>query len=173
VSVEEEVSKPWNGILPGQEKIMLTAKEIMTREVITVNPETRVEELAHLLWENRISGAPVVDEMGNLVGVVTENDLIDQNKKFHIPTVAAILDSIIILENPHKLDEEFRKMAGTRVKDIAAGKTVTIREDTPLDEIASIMSRKRIHTLPVTDAEGNLVGVIGKSDIIKTYIRKD
>jgi CBS-domain-containing membrane protein len=151
---------------------MLTAKEIMTREVITVNPETRVEELAHLLWENRISGAPVVDEMGNLVGVVTENDLIDQNKKFHIPTVAAILDSIIILENPHKLDEEFRKMAGTRVRDIAAAKTVTVKEETPLDEIASIMSRKRVHTLPVTDADGKLVGVIGKSDIIKTYIRK-
>jgi CBS domain-containing protein len=152
---------------------MLTAREIMTREVITVSPETRVEELAHLLWENKISGAPVVDEKGNLLGVVTESDLIDQNKKIHIPTVAAILDSIIILENPHRLDAEIRKMAGTRVRDIAAFKTITVKENTPLDEIASIMSRKRIHTLPVTDGEGNLVGVIGKSDIIKTYIKKD
>jgi CBS-domain-containing membrane protein len=152
---------------------MLTARDIMTRAVITVTPETRVEELAHLLWENKISGAPVVDEKGRLTGVVTENDLIDQNKKIHIPTVAAILDSIILLENPHKLDEEIRKMAGTMVKDIAARKPITIREETPLDEIASIMARKRVHTLPVLDAEGTLIGVIGKSDIIKTYIRKE
>jgi CBS-domain-containing membrane protein len=151
---------------------MLTAKDIMTTEIITVTPETRVEELAHLLWENRISGAPVVDDEGRLIGVVTESDLIDQNKKIHIPTVATILDSIILLENPHKLDKEFRKMAGTRVKDIAAPKTVTIKEETPLDEIASIMSRKRIHTLPVIDAAGKLVGVVGKLDIIKTYIKE-
>ncbi|MEJ2032939.1 MAG: CBS domain-containing protein [Deltaproteobacteria bacterium] len=151
---------------------MLTAKDVMTREVITVTPEMPVEKLANLLWENRISGAPVIDESGRLVAVATESDLIDQTKKIHIPTVAAILDSVIILENPHKLDEEIRKMAGSRVKDIATQKLITVTEETPLDEIASIMARKRVHTLPVLDTEGKLVGVIGKSDIIKTYIRK-
>jgi CBS-domain-containing membrane protein len=151
---------------------MLTAKDIMTREVLTVTPETTVEQLANLLWENRISGAPVMDENGQLVAVATESDLIDQTKKVHIPTVAAILDSVILLENPHKLDEEIRKMAGSRVKDIAARKLITVTEVTPLDEIATIMARQRVHTLPVVDADGNLVGVIGKSDIIKTYIKR-
>ncbi|MDA8164013.1 MAG: CBS domain-containing protein [Desulfobacteraceae bacterium] len=151
---------------------MLKARDIMTREVLTVTPEMPVEQLADLLWEHRISGAPVLDESGKLVAVATESDLIDQTKKVHIPTVAAILDSIIVLENPHKLDEEIRKMAGSRVKDIATRKLVTVTTEAPLDEIASIMARQRVHTLPVVDAEGKLVGVIGKSDIIKTYIKK-
>ena len=66
---------------------MLTAKDIMTSEVITVQIQTTVNELAEILWKNRISGAPVLDDDGKVVSVVTENDLIDQSKKVHIPTM--------------------------------------------------------------------------------------
>ena len=61
---------------------MLTAKDIMTTNVITVRQDTSVKELAEILWKNKISGAPVLDHEGRVVSVVTENDLIDQNKKF-------------------------------------------------------------------------------------------
>ncbi len=150
---------------------MLTAKEIMTREVITVSPDMEVGNLAALLWEKRISGAPVVDEEGELLGVVTESDLIDQTKKVHIPTVVTILDSVFFLENPDKMDKEIKKMTGSVVKDICADELVTIDEDTPLDEIATIMAEKNLHTLPVVHG-GKLVGVVGKSDIIRTLSRK-
>jgi len=149
---------------------MHTAGEIMTREIITVSPEMGVAELASLLWEKSISGAPVVDGAGRLVGVVTETDLIDQSKKVHIPTVLNILDSMIILENPAKLDRELKKMTGTRVKDICTSEPVTVAEDTPMDELASIMSERHLHTLPVLK-DGRLVGVIGKSDIIRAMFR--
>jgi CBS domain-containing protein len=138
----------------------------MTREIITVDPEMGVAELAALLWEKSISGAPVVDADGRLVGVVTETDLIDQSKKVHIPTVLNILDSMIILENPTKLDRELKKMTGTRVKDICTLEPVTVTEETPMDELASIMSERHLHTLPVLK-EGRLVGIIGKADIIR------
>ncbi len=146
---------------------MLTAKDIMTKNVITVTPELPVDKLAGILWQNKISGVPVVDDAGNLVGVVTESDLIDQNKKVHIPTVFTVLDSMIFLENPAKIDKEIKKMTGTTVKDICTPDPVTVEEGTPLDEIASIMSDKHIHTLPVVK-DGKVVGVVGKSDIIKT-----
>jgi CBS-domain-containing membrane protein len=145
---------------------MHTAKEIMTREVIAVGPEMEVIELANLFWEKRISGAPVVDQAGKLLGVVTESDLIDQSKNVHIPKVITILDSMIFLENPAKLDKEIKKMTGTRVKDIYSDKVVTVSEDTPMSEIATIMSDRSLHTLPVIDGE-KLVGVIGKGDIIR------
>ncbi len=145
---------------------MRTAGEIMTREIITVSPELGVAELANLFWEKSISGAPVVDADGRLVGVVTETDLIDQSKKVHIPTVLNILDSMIILENPAKLDRELKKMTGTRVKDICTSEPVTVTEDTRMDELASIMSERHLHTLPVLK-DGRLVGVIGKADIIR------
>jgi len=148
---------------------MLTAQDIMTRDVITVTPETTVTELALLLASQHISGAPVVDSSGALLGVVTESDLIDQKKKIHIPTVVTILDSVFYLENPDKMEKEMRKIAGATVGDIYSKKPRTVDEDTAIDEIATVMAEKNVHTLPVMRGD-SLVGVIGKKDIIKTLI---
>ena len=148
---------------------MLKAKEIMTADVVTVTPETTVVELARLLAFHNVGGAPVVDASGCLLGVVTESDLIDQTKKIHIPTVVAILDSLIFLERPGKMEKDIRKFAGSTVADIYSKDPLTVDEDTPLDELATIMAEKHVHTLPVMRG-GQLVGVIGKGDIIKTLI---
>ncbi|MCP3892390.1 MAG: CBS domain-containing protein [Desulfobulbaceae bacterium] len=148
---------------------MLQAKDIMTRNILTALSETTVAELAELLATNNIGGAPVIDEDGNLLGVVTENDLIDQKKKVHIPTVVTILDSVIYLESPEKMENEIKKIAGLTVGDIYSKDVITVEEDTPMEEIATIMSEKGVHTLPVMNEE-KLVGVIGKQDIIKTLI---
>ena len=88
---------------------MLTAKDIMTREVITVQQDATVKELAEVLWKNKISGVPVLDENGTVVSVVTESDLIDQRKKVHIPTMISLLDSVIFLESSKKTEEEIKK----------------------------------------------------------------
>jgi CBS-domain-containing membrane protein len=146
---------------------MLTAKELMSKNVITVTGETPVRELASILSSHKISGTPVVDENEEVIGVVTESDLIDQNKKVHIPTVMAILDSFIFLESPGNMEKELKKMTGTQVKDIFAREIITVQEDTPLDELATLMAEKNIHTLPVLSGK-KLVGVIGKADIIRT-----
>jgi len=148
---------------------MLTAKDIMTKNVFTVQDDTSVTDLAKLLTDNHISGAPVVSANGKITAVVTESDLIDQSKKLHIPTVLTILDSVFYLENPDKMEDEIKKMAGTKVADICSGPATIIAPDTPLDEIATIMAEKNIHTLPVLDGS-ELVGVIGKKDIIRTLI---
>ena len=148
---------------------MKKAADIMTADIITVTPETPVRELARILSLHNISGVPVVDNAGNLLGVVTENDLIDQTKKLHIPTVVTILDSVFYLENPDRMEKEMKKIAGTTVLDIYSSDIITVSEDTSLDEIATIMAEKNIHTLPVV-REKKLIGVIGKKDIIKTLI---
>ena len=84
---------------------MLKAKDIMTRDVITVKPEATVEELARLLIEHKISGVPVVGGAGNIAGIVTENDLIRKNKRFHIPTIIRLFDAYILLGSG-KAEEE-------------------------------------------------------------------
>lgn len=149
---------------------MEKAKDIMTTKVHTVSPETTVVELARLLAEFNIGGAPVLDETGQLLGVVTESDLIDQKKKVHIPTVVTILDSFFYLESPEKMEKEVKKMAGATVGDIYSTGPVTVSEDSSIEEIATIMAEQNVHTLPVL-RDGLLVGVIGKQDIIKTLIR--
>jgi CBS domain-containing protein len=148
---------------------MKKASDIMTRNVISVKPETSVRELAQLLSDNNISGVPVMDNEGNLLGVVTENDLIDQTKKLHIPTVVTLFDSFFYLESPERMEKEIKKIAGTTVIDIYTPDSITVNEDTCIDEIATIMAEKHIHTLPVT-RENRLIGIIGKKDIIKTII---
>ena len=146
---------------------MLTAKDIMTSDVITVEMTTTVKELAEILWKNRISGAPVLDDDGKVISVVTENDLIDQSKKVHIPTMISLLDSVIFLESSKKTEAEIKKMAGNTVQDICSKELVSVSEDTGLDQIATIMAEKKVHTLPVIQ-DGRLAGVIGKSDIIRS-----
>ncbi len=149
---------------------MLKAKDIMTREVITVRQDTPIKDLAEILWKNRISGVPVLDEAGKIVSVVTESDLIDQTKKVHIPTMINLLDSVIFLESSKKTEQEIRKMSGNTAGDISSSDLITVTEDTGLDEIATIMSEKNLHTLPVMQ-DDKLVGVIGKSDIIRSLMR--
>lgn len=120
--------------------------------------------------DNSISGAPVLDDQDKVIGVVTESDLIYQNKKVHIPTAVAILDAVFYLESPDKMEQELKKISGTTVQDIFAPDVVSVEPDTPLDEVATLMAEKHIHTLPVLEGK-KLVGVIGKSDIIKMIAR--
>jgi CBS domain-containing protein len=126
----------------------------------------QVEKLAALLYEKKISGVPVIED-GKLLGVVTENDLIDQAKNLHIPTVVTILDSVFVLGNPNTMDKEFQKMAGRTVRDIFSDKLVTVSETASINEIATAMAEQNVHTLPVVEGE-KLVGVVGKGDLIKT-----
>ena len=100
--------------------------DVMTRDVITVTPETPLRELATILSEKHINGVPVVDDKGNVLGVVCESDLVNQNKPLHIPTVFVILDSVIPMENPWRLQKEFKRLAATTVGDIYSQPAISI-----------------------------------------------
>jgi CBS domain-containing protein len=144
---------------------MLKAKDIMTKEVITVKPETTLEELARLLMKRQISGAPVIDDNGKIIGIVTENDLISKNSRLHIPTILRLFDAYIPL-GTSKMESDIRKMAASTVEDICTKEIITVDEEASVEYIATIMTEKRIHILPVV-REGKLVGIIGKKDLIK------
>ncbi len=148
---------------------MLKAKDIMTEDVITVKPEATVEELARLLIEHKISGTPVVDDANHLVGVVTENDLIKKNKRLHIPTVIRLFDAYFLLDSG-KVEEDIKKMVAATVDEICNKAIVSLTEETTLEEIATIMSEKNIHLLPVL-RDGRVVGIIGKADVVKAMTK--
>lgn len=145
---------------------MLTAKDIMTKDVATVSPETSIQELATLLVTNQISGAPVVNADGSLAGIVTENDLISRNKRLHIPTVVSFLDAAIYLESSKKFADEVKRVTATKVAEICETKVVTVAEDTTLTDIATLMAEKKVHLLPVVKA-GKVIGIIGKRDVVR------
>ncbi len=150
---------------------MLTAKDIMTKKVVTITPDTTIAELASLLVKNQISGVPVVDESGSLYGIVTEYDLISQNKRLHIPTVVFFLDAAIYLESSKKFEQEVKRLTASKAGDICTRKVVTITEDASLIDIATIMAEKKVHLLPVV-REGRVTGIIGKRDLVKAVAQQ-
>lgn len=151
---------------------MLTAKEIMTRDVKVARLDMPVKELAALFLEHKIGGVPVVDDGGKVVGVVTESDLIDQAKKLNIPTMVSFLDSVIFVDSAKSFEKEIKKMTGSLVLDVCSEELFTVGEDTVLEDIASLISEKGVHTLPVLK-DGALVGVIGKADLIRVVAQGD
>jgi len=146
---------------------MLKAKDIMTKDVITVKPDTTIEELARTLMRDQISGTPVVDDKGKLVGIVTENDLISKNSRLHIPTILRLFDAYIPL-GTSKLETDIKRMTANTVKDICSKEVITIDSETSLEYIATLITERKIHLLPVLK-EGKLVGIIGKKDLIKGF----
>jgi CBS-domain-containing membrane protein len=154
-----------------EEIIMLTTGEIMTKDVVTVKKETSIRELAELFTGRRISSAPVVDDQGELIGIVTETDLVEQDKSLHIPTVISIFDWVIYLESGKKFEKELKKMTGQTVGDIYSQEVETIAPSTPVSVVADIMSSKKIHAIPVVMGS-RVVGIIARIDMIRSMIGK-
>jgi len=150
-----------------KEEPMTKVRDVMTTEVVTVTPQTPLRDLAVILADKKINGVPVVDEKGAVLGVVCESDLVAQNKPLHIPTVFVLLDSVIPLENPWRLQKEFKRLTATVVEDIYSRPAVVVSPDTDLPEVAQLMCEKKYYTIPVVD-RGKLVGVLGKADVIRS-----
>ena len=148
----------------------LKAADIMSKQLITILPDKTVRDLAELLTIHKVSGVPVLDESGELLGVASQSDLVAQNKLPHIPKAITLFDWVIYLEGMGRLKAEMNKMSGTLVKDIMSKEVVTVGPETTLEEVATIMSDKKMHTIPVVE-QGRLVGVIGKLDIVGSLLR--
>lgn len=145
---------------------MLKASDIMHTDLMKVNPETTVEELGRIFIDINISGLPVVDSSDKLVGVVTEHDLISRNKQIHIPTLLRLFDAFIPLEGFKAFETEIKRISAKVAGDICTKEVVSVTPETGLDEIATIMTEKKMHHLPVLDS-GKLVGMINQHDVLR------
>lgn len=145
---------------------MLTAKEIMTTNVISVTPETSLKDLADKFVQYNFSNMPVVDDTGKLVGVISETDLVEQQKPLHIPTVMAFFDGVFYLDSEKRFLDEVNRVTAQTVGELCQRDPVTCGPDTTVREIAGLMSRHKAHLIPVLDGE-TLVGVVARLDMIK------
>lgn len=150
---------------------MMLAKDIMTREVLIAHPDDSVDKVTHLMIDNKISGIPVVNVDDQVVGIITEKDLMVRAKELKVPFYVTLFDSIIFLENPIRFNNEVKKYTATKVKEAMTTKVVAVEEDTPVAEIVELMQHKRINRVPVT-RHGKLVGIITRNDLLKALVRK-
>ena len=148
---------------------MIKAKDIMTVDVITVYPDTEIIQAAKLMLDKHLSGLPVVDKEGHLKGIICQSDLMALQKKIPLPSFFVILDSAISFTSQKNIEAEVKKMAASKVSEAMTPDPITVDPETGLEDIATLMVKHNIHTLPVLD-QGWLVGIIGKEDILRTLM---
>lgn len=141
----------------------MQAKDVMTRDVCTVTPDTRVADIARLLLARRISAVPVVDAKGALAGIVSEGDLLRRAETGTEKRRSWWLE--LLVEN-RELAQEYVKTHGLTAKDVMTAPVVTVGEDTALADIASVLERNRIKRVPVV-AGGKLVGIVSRSNLLQ------
>jgi CBS domain-containing protein len=150
---------------------MKTAADVMTKDLVTVFPETTVEELAKIFIEHRIGTVPVLNKSGELIGVVTETDLVERDRNLHMPTIISLFDWVIYLEDESRFRRELRKMTGQTVADLYTAEVMSVSPETSLDRVADIMADKHINAVPVTTGK-KLVGIVSRIDLIRTLVKR-
>lgn len=140
----------------------------MTPNPITITPAAPLQEAIQILAEKRISGLPVVNDQGDLIGIISDTDLMWQESGVDAPPYIMLLDSIIYLQNPARHEKEIHKALGQTVEEVMSDRPITIKAEQSLREAAHLMNDKKIRRLPVLDSQsGKLVGILTQGDIIR------
>jgi CBS domain-containing protein len=137
----------------------IRAKDIMTTDVVWVDPSKTIREIAQLISERHISAVPVVDSSNKIVGIVSEGDLIQREELGTSTTLSG--------QNTRGANADYAKSHGMYASDVMTRNVITVSEDTSLAEIAEIMQTERIKRVPVT-RDAKLVGIVSRSNIVQT-----
>ena len=141
----------------------MNASDVMTRKIVSVRPDAAIAEAIRLMLDNRISGLPVIDAAGRLVGVLTEGDLL---RRGETGTERQRPRWLEILMGPGRLAGEYVRTHGRRVSDIMTRNPVSVTPDTPLKAIVELMERHRIKRVPVLDGDVP-VGILSRADLLR------
>lgn len=146
----------------------LIAKDIMTKEVITIKEDCSVYEAIEILLMNRINCLPVVTAEGILVGMVTETDLIYVDRKLN-PSFHYAYSDLNVQVNKRILERDIKNMKEIKVKDIMSKKLETVNEEASLEKVIDIIINKKIKTIPVIK-DSKVSGIVTRRDILKYYV---
>ena len=145
----------------------LVVKDIMTKNVITINKNATVGELSKLFLENKISGVPVVDNNNNLIGIATDADIIIHESNLPLP----LSFSHAFLQKYESYAKNTKEYLKTKVENIMTKRLKTVYEDNTITKAVNIMINNDINRIPVVDKNNRLKGIITRADIIKFMIK--
>jgi CBS domain-containing protein len=146
----------------------------MTADVLTLRPTDTVEQAARALSQRRLGGAPVVDDDGTVLGLLEDDDLIVQDTRLHVPTVISVFGAY--LELPSSLrhfESDLRKAVGATVADVMDRDAPTCRPDDTIESVATVLHERNASRMPVVDADGRLVGIISRGDLVRAIVGGD
>ncbi|WFU04942.1 CBS domain-containing protein (plasmid) [Rhizobium sp. CB3171] len=140
----------------------MLVRDVMKVRIIKVSPDNSVKQAAELMLANRVSGIPVIDDEGQLVGLITEGDLLRRSELGH----RTMADESL---SPEEKARTYIKSNAWKVADVMSRNPVSIGEDTPLARVANLMEEHGIKRLPVTRA-GAVVGIVSRADLLQAII---
>lgn len=157
---------------------MPIAKEVMVKNVKTFHPQDKVSKVAETFAEYGISGGPVVDDEGKVVGIITEHDIIKVGEKH--PKLLTPLESHLPLalglsikdHEPEDVAEALDDIKGKRVKEVMTEEVKTVPPDAGMGKIARMMEKHEINRIPVVNGEKELLGLVARADIVKGFWEK-
>lgn len=145
--------------------------EIMTPDILSVAPDTPLNEVARLMATQDVSGVPVVDpESGELVGMITEMDMIEREARYDAPVYTVFLDALLIFQS-REHEERLRHILATRAEELMERTVYSIREDASVQEVATLMAERKVNPVPVISMDDELIGIVSRSDIIRLMAR--
>ena len=148
----------------------VTAREIMSSPVVTLRPDTPVRQIVETMLRSRISGLPVVDDDGRVLGIVTEADLLEkEDRPIPEPPVLSWHGRSLRLE---RMLGRYRKATGTIARDVMTENIITAGETTNAQELAHLMLRHGINRILIL-REGRLAGIVTRADVLKVFLRSD
>ena len=139
----------------------------METNIITVLPDTKIEELAVLLIDNKISGVPVVDAHGKLIGIVTEGDLLHKQTTPKTPAINSFLGGLAYTKEFEQYNSDLKKLSACTASEIMTETLAIVNENTTVKEISTIMVDKKINRVPVVEND-KLIGIVTRADVLKT-----
>lgn len=148
----------------------MLVKDLMSTNVITVTPETKVSEVAELIHTHHFTGVPVVNSDGRVIGTISERDFITATSGLYLPTYIKLLSGMDYVQGAKKnLPHVVEQVVNATAKDIMNQDVPFARPDTTLEQLATMFAEKRANPIPVTDSTNKLLGIISRSDLIKFF----
>ena len=147
-----------------------SVRDVMRREVPVAAPSTTIGELARLMVEHRVPGVPVIDN-GELIGIVTEADLIQREANVDVPSVIPFLDAMIVADAGTPFEEELRRVVATTAEEIMTSPVISIRDVATVSELATLMLQQRVNPVPVVDDIRQIVGLCTRTGIVELIAR--
>lgn len=148
----------------------LSVRDVMRREVPIAGVAASVGELARLMVDHRVPGVPIIDD-GELVGIVTEGDLIQREANVDIPAVATLFDAVLMADAGEPFEEELRHVLATTAGELMSAPVISIRDFATLSELATLMMQERVNPVPVVNDARQIVGLATRTGLVEMIAR--
>ena len=150
----------------------MRAKDIMKKQVISVKNEQLLKDALDILMTHQISGVPVIDDRNRLVGVLSEKDFLTKERELNISSYIQLMTSILTIDGKKQAAENSEILQLTKVKHVMSTPAFAVHSDATIEEIVSLMMNRHINRIPVVDEKNEIIGIIGRRDLLPLLINR-